>query len=409
MNASTKLDLRKIAELGNGILPLLSAVREEERIAWNDSAHGWLVTRHDDVTDGFTGKVPLSCVRMEARSFGDVDMSAFAQRYPLMVSTLPFWIVNADPPLHSRLRKLMTKAFSRKVVEDLRPMAKQVIAGVLDSIEGRGEIEFMEDVARQITGHVIMNKFGLGEETYAKLKDWSVAFNTGLGGVVAPSAAVMDAVEQSLREMQDVFHAEIARRVAAPTEDFLSQLVLARDGADQLSEAEMLGICYLVIVAGHDTTMNTMTLGVAALANDHAARDYLLGTPERINDSVAEVMRYVAMSTAFNRIALEDFTWHGKEIKKGDVVWLMNAAANRDPRVFANPEVLDLTRTNNDRTLVFGGGIHHCIGHLLAKMQLCEFFPEFFRRFPDAAVVSQELAFIPALTFRGVSELRMSL
>jgi cytochrome P450 len=408
MNASTKIDFSKIVELGNGILPPLNEVREQEGILWNDSLHGWLVTRHADVTDAFTGKLPLSNVRMETRTAGP-DMALFLQRYPLMSATLPFWIVNSDPPLHTRLRRLMTKAFSRRVVEDLRPMAKRVIAETLDGISGRGEIEFMEEVAREITGHVIMNKFGLPDSVFPKLKRWSVAFNIGLGGVVRPSMEILDEVESSIAEMHGVFKPEIDRRRAVPADDFLSLLVTANEGGDSLTEEEVLGICYLVIVAGHDTTMNTMTLGVNALTRDKAARDYLLNTPERIGDCVAEIMRYIAMSTSFQRIAAEDFTWQGSEIKKGDVVWLMTAAANRDPAVFPNPEALDLTRTNNDRTTVFGGGIHHCIGHLLAKMQLVEFFPEFFRRFPNAEVIEERLTFIPSLSFRGLSALRMRL
>jgi cytochrome P450 len=409
VNVSTPLDFTKIAELGNDILSGLNDIRETQPITWSDSANGWLVTRHEDVMDGFLAKVPLSCVRMQARSFDPAMLEMFAQRYPLMLGTLPFWIINADPPLHTRLRRLMTKAFSRRVVEDLRPMARSVIASVLDSIEGREEVDFLEEVARAITGRVILNKFGLPESVFPKLKNWSVSFNIGLGGVVAPSPEVMDGVENSLHEMQEVFLPAIAARRAAPTDDFLSQLVLAHEGEDRLSEDELLGICYLVIVAGHDTTMNTMSLGIAALARDAQARQQMLDTPERILDSVIEVMRFVAMSTAFNRIAAEDFEWHGQQIKQGDIVWLMTAAANRDPRLFSNPETMDMGRENNDRMTVFGGGIHHCIGHLLAKMQLCEFFPEFFKRFPNATVLDEKLEFIPSLSFRGLTGLRMRL
>jgi cytochrome P450 len=408
LDVSAELDFTKIGQLGNDILPRLNAIREAEPIAWSDSAKGWLVTRHQDVTDGFQGKFPLSCIRMEARSFGPAEMELFATRFPRTISSLPYWIVNSDPPRHSRLRTLMTRAFSRKVVEDLRPFARETIANVLDEVADRGEVDFMEDIARQITGRVILKKFGLPETELPRLKNWSYTFNTGLGGVVEPSLEVMDGVETSIAEMQEVFLPEIARRRSAPAEDFLSQLVLARDGEDRLNEEEMLGICYLVIVAGHDTTMNTMTLGVAALANDPAARRQMLESPDRILDSVMEVMRYVAMSTAFNRIASEDFAWHGKQIKKGDIVWLMTAAANRDPRVYQNPETIDVTRAN-DRVTVFGPGIHHCIGHLLAKMQLCEFFPAFFTRFPDARVAEDALNFVPSLSFRGLSRLRMRL
>lgn len=408
MDGSAQLDLSKIGELGNGVLGRLNAIREEEPIAWSPSARGWLVTRHSDVMDGFLGKLPLSCVRMEARSFDAGKMELFSKRYPLTLNSLPNWIVNSDPPRHSRLRTLMTRAFSRKVVEDLRPMARATIAKILDGIEGRTEVEFLEQVARQITGRVILNKFGLDESELDRLRYWSVSFNVGLGGVVDPSLEVMDDVETSIRQMQEVFMPAIARRREKPTDDFLSQLVLAREGDDRLTEDEVLGICYLVIVAGHDTTMNTMTLGVAALSDNEPARRQLLETPDRILDSVMEVMRYVAMSTAFPRVASADFEWHEKSIKKGDIVWLMTAAANRDPRVYQNPETIDLTRSN-DRVTVFGSGIHHCIGHLLAKMQLCEFFPEFFRRFPNATVTDETLEFLPSMSFRGLTHLNMRL
>ncbi len=408
MEAAAALDLKQIATMGNGLLAGLNAVREEDPVAWSDSARGWLVTRHQDVMDGFLGKFPLSCVRMEARTLPADQMELMAKRYPLMLHSLPNWIVNADPPRHTRLRTLMTRAFSRKVVEDLRPMARATIMSVLDKVGDRTEIEFMEEISRQITGRVILNKFGLPERELERLKRWSVAFNTGLGGVVDPSLEVMDEVESSIREMMEVFLPAIASRRANPTEDFLSQLVLARDGEDRLSEEEMLGICYLVIVAGHDTTMNTMTLGVAALCGDAEARAKMLAAPERILDAVMEVMRYVAMATAFNRVAADDFEWHGKQIKKGDIIWLMTAAANRDPRVYEQPEMIDVTR-RNDRVTVFGSGIHHCIGHLLAKMQLCEFFPEFFKRFPNAAVTDEQLEFLPSFSFRGLTHLNMRL
>jgi cytochrome P450 len=150
-----------------------------------------------------------------------------------------------------------------------------------------------------------------------------------------------------------------------------------------------------------------MTLGFKALVEHPEAREYMLEHPERINDSVGEVMRFIAMATTQPRVAAEDFEWHGERIAKGDFVYLMIAAANRDASVFANPEVLDLTRAT-DRSMVFGGGIHHCIGHLLAKMQLGSFFLEAFRRYPSPVILEQRLSWQPSLAFRGVEHLRVS-
>jgi pimeloyl-[acyl-carrier protein] synthase len=401
-------DLRRIAEMGNGVLAWLNAVRETGPIVWNDSVRGWLVTRHQDVVDGFQGRYPLSCVRIETRTFSPERLELMSKRYPLMLKSLPNWIVNTDAPRHTHLRALMARAFSKKLVDNLRPFVRQSIAGVLDSIAGQDEVEFVEKVARQITGRVILKKFGLADSYLARLPKWSFTFNAALGGVVDPTLEVMDGAEHSFAEMQEVFSAEVAKRRTQPTEDFLSELVMARDGSDALTEEELLGICYLVIVAGHDTTLNTMALGVAALCEDAAARQYLLQHPESILNFVMEVMRYVAMSTAQNRVAAEDFIWHGVQIRKGDQVWLMIAAANRDPRIYADAERIDMTRST-DQVAVFGPGIHHCIGHMLAKMQLCEFFPAFFTRFPKARLAQQHLEFQPYMAFRGLNRLSVAL
>ena len=411
MNANataTDPDFKRIAEMGNGVLGHLNAIRESGPVIWNESVRGWLVTRHQDVIDGFSGKLPLSCVRIETRTFSPERLELMSKRYPLMLESLPNWIVNTDSPRHTRLRKLMSQAFSKKIVEDLRPFARQSIQNVLDQIATQDTIEFVEQVARQITGRVILQKFGLSADYLKNLPQWSYTFNSGLGGVVEPTLEVMDGVERSFAEMHAVFSAEIASRRARPTQDFLSQLIAARDDGDGLTEQELLGICYLTIVAGHDTTLNTMSLGVAALCQDAAARSYLLAHPESILNSVMEVMRYVAMSTAQNRVAASDFDWHGKRIRKGDQVWLMIAGANRDPRVYANPETLDLTRAT-DQVAAFAPGVHHCVGHLLAKMQLCEFFPSFFARFAAARLLRRDLEFQPYFTFRGLTELQMAL
>ena len=210
------------------------------------------------------------------------------------------------------------------------------------------------------------------------------------------------------REMKALFDRELARRRHEPTDDFISEMLLARDGADQLSEEEILGVCYVVLIAGHDTTMNTMALDTVALAADANARRYILEHPDEIGNCVLELGRYTAMSTTMPRIVAEDFEWHGQKLRKGDVVFLMIAGANRDARVFANPESIDMTRPT-DEVLAFGSGIHHCIGHLLAKMQLGEFLPEFLRRFDPIEVLDARLNFSPSISQRGLETLHLRL
>jgi pimeloyl-[acyl-carrier protein] synthase len=150
-----------------------------------------------------------------------------------------------------------------------------------------------------------------------------------------------------------------------------------------------------------------MAFGVAALAGHPGQVEYMLSHPERKVQMVEELSRYVSMSASHTRIAADNFTWHGKQIGSGDVIYLWVAGANRDPRVFTHPDELDLSRTIKE-TLVFGRGLHHCIGHLLAKLQLGEFFPAMFARF-HVDVLDDPLDFTGGYTFRTLSTLRVRL
>ena len=383
--------------------PQISAMREVAPVIWSNSAQAWIVTRHEDLVLAYSGKLPLSNVRYAA-PFSAFTKEEREQRFPVLMATLPFWPVFTDPPQHVRLRKLLMRAFGKKTVDLTRPVVAQNVAKILDRAGEKGEIEFVDDVARAITARTILHLLGMSEDHIAKLQHWSLVMNTALGAV-APSAEVMDELERNVIEMGDIFRAEIDKRRTQPGDDFISQMVLSRDGSDALSDEEIVGVCYVVLIAGHDTTMNSMGLATIALARDPDAVDYMIDHPQDITNSVMEISRYISMSTVQPRIVSEDFEWHGEQLKKDQVVFLTIGGANRDPRVFANPEVLDLTRDASP-ALVFGTGIHHCIGHLLAKMQLSEFLPALFSRY-DVEVLDYEFA--PSLAQRGPAELHCKL
>jgi len=159
----------------------------------------------------------------------------------------------------------------------------------------------------------------------------------------------------------------------------------------------------LVIIAGHDSTANSLTLGIRALAQNPEAWDYWRAHPERSVDNAIELMRYVAMSAVQPRLIGADFEWNGHRFRKGDLALLAIAGGNRDPRVFQEPDKLDFTRPN-DSILTFGPGLHHCVGHILAKMQLAEFFNALVDRF-DRVEILKEPAFTETLVFRGLTAL----
>jgi pimeloyl-[acyl-carrier protein] synthase len=222
----------------------------------------------------------------------------------------------------------------------------------------------------------------------------------------APPAEVLEKTDWCMAEMNKVVLAELKKRQTDPKDDLITTLLNASEDGESLTMDELLGAMLVIIVAGHDTTSNTMTLGTAALARNPAYWDYMYRNPDQIMSATLELMRYIAMSTSQPRVAATDFEWNGQHIRQGDLLFLMFAAGNRDPRVFADPEAMN-PRRNNEQSLVFAPGIHHCIGHLLAKMQVAEFFAAMVKNFSGAELRDEQLEFMPQIAFRGLFQMNV--
>jgi cytochrome P450 len=399
------VDISQVGKLGNVFLRELNKLRELDPIHWSEASHCWLITRHSDVDDALQGRFPLSLRRLVNIIFGGLPDAERVKQFPTLMQYIPDWIIEQDAPEHPRLRKLLVKAFNRKVVESVRPFVQERVASLVDKLGKNPEIEFTEEIARALPGSVILRLLGLSEDYFPKLRGWSAAFMEGIGVPYADMAAKKRA-DDAMVEMNAVFAAEIEARRRSPREDLLSSMLAATEDGQTLSEKEMLGALQVLIVAGHDTTSNTLALGLAALAEHPDVWDWMYHNPDRTLECCLELMRYVAMSTSQPRIAAEDFEWRGKQVKKGDLIFLMLAAANRDPRVFENPDAMDVHR-NNDRSMVFAPGLHHCIGHMLAKMQVAEFFGQLVRAFEGAEILDPRLNFMPQVAFRGLYELNV--
>ena len=398
------IDLSNLRMLGEELIPRLNAIREAEPVFWSDAQQGWFVTRFADVAEGFGGKLPLSNVRLDKLAFAAIPEAEWAARIPLLTTGIPTFANMTDPPYHTRLRKPMNNAFSRSNVETMRLFAQRRIQQLLDDAEAAGEVEFIAAIARPLTGSVIMQLMGVPETHLSNLRDWANAIVMAVG-TARPTVALLEEGERAMREMDKVFTEELDRRKAAPKDDFLSVLAAAGEGEEGLTHAELLGTCVNTLLAGHESTASTMAFGVAAMAEHPSQVRYMLSHPERKAQTVEEISRFVGMSASQTRIATRDFEWHGKQIRQGDVIYLWNAAAHRDPRVFAKPDELDLSR-NIKESLTFGRGLHHCVGHLLAKLQLGEFFPAMFERF-DVELLDHPLDFSGGYSFRTLSTLEI--
>jgi cytochrome P450 len=390
---------------GNAILEDLDRIRESEPVFWSDKSKCWIVTRHQDVAELLSARLPLlHGGRIEAFAFRCIDPSQWAVQIPTLARSVPLWSIDLDGPDHSRLRALLVKGFTKGIVERVRAYARDRTNRLLDHAIATREVEFNEQIARDLTGHVLFKLIGMPEELFPKLREWATAVVEGLAGVEAVDKLLR--AERAAAEMNQAVLLEIEERKSRPQEDLLTSLLQATEAGDKLTMEELLAQMQVIIVAGHDTTANTMTLGVEALSRHPSAWEYWYSHPEQSQKCVAELQRYVAMSGAQALRAGKDFEWHGKQIKEGQVVVGVIAAGDRDPRKFDQPLKLDFSRDNRD-SLVFAPGPHYCIGNMLAKMQLGEFFGALVSRCKSVDILDQRLAFMPALAFRGLYNLNV--
>jgi len=393
------------AGLGDQLLVKLDTLRAAAPIYWSEVNKAWIITGHAEVLEGYRGRLPLSSVRLPETAVSHIPLEQRQSLLPNLMEAFRGFIINMDEPEHRRIRRLLVRAFSGPVVESIRPHARRIIQETLDKAAAFvGPFDFCEEIARPIPTKLILKQFGLDDSMLPTVQRWSIL--NAMGATNTPLETLIE-IEKVVIEMREICLSEIEKRRRNPTDDFISALVTANEDGDRLTEAEMIGTCVVTFIAGHDTTTNTIALGVAALARDPEASTRLHTHPELLPNAIMEIQRRVAMSTLMSRVVKEDFDWKGHALRKGDVVLLCQAAANRDPLIFPNPERLDFTR-NQVPNMAFAPGVHYCIGHLFAKMTLGNFFSEFLRRF-DFEVLTHDLNFTPYVAFRGLNSLPIRL
>ncbi len=392
-------------ERGKEMIEDLDRLREATPVFWSEKSRCWFITRHSDVVDAFQRRIPVTNDGRTLALFHLIPEEEWATRIPTLVKYSDLWITSSEGERHARLRSLLMKALNRKVVEALRPYAQARAEFLVDRMIEAGELEFNEDISRAMTGDVLFRLLGMPPELVPQLRDWATWLMEGVGAAV-PTAERLEKANFALEKMNEAVAIELEKRRENPQEDFLTGLLRASEGEDKLSYDEILAQMHVAIVAGHDTTMNTITLSVDALARDPEAWRYVEGNQDKMLDIVTELQRHIAMVGGQPRLVYEDFELHGHHIRKGDMVAVMIASANRDPDVFKNADRIDFTRDNRG-SMVFGPGVHFCLGHHLAKMQLTEFLGALVRKVKKIEVLDEALDFLPVWVFRGVYQMNV--
>lgn len=392
-------------DLGESMIADLNRIRRKSPVFWSEKSRCWFLTRHEDVVDAFQRKLPLTNDGRMFPVFHLIPEEEWDARIPTLVKYSDLWITSTEGERHARLRSLMMKALNRRVVEAYRPYARERAEYLVDTMCREGDIEFNESISRAMTGDVLFKVLGMPDEYQDRLRDWATWLMEGVGATV-PTAARLEKANHALESMNEVVASEIDKRRKDPRDDFLSRLLTASEGEDRLSYDEILAQMHTAIVAGHDTTMNTLTLAVNALARNPEAWAYVKANQDKMFDIVTELQRYVSMVGGQPRLVEADFEIGGKTIRKGEMVAVLIATANRDENVFANPDDIDFTRDNRN-AMTFAPGVHFCLGHHLAKMQLTEFLGAMARKIDTIEVLDEDLDFLPVWVFRGVYKMNV--
>ncbi len=317
-------------------------------------------------------------------------------------------MLNLDPPDHDRLRRLVAKAFNPRMIEALRPRVQQLVDEYLDAVAAQGEMDVVADLAFPLPFTVISEMLGMPEGNRQSLREWSHALTKTLDPIITPDD--VEAAFQASDRMSAHVEAVVAAKRREPADDLLSALIAAEDEGDMLTEEELLSQVVLLYIAGHETTVNLIGNGTLALLRhpDELAR--LRADSSFDANAVEELLRYDSPVQFSRRITLAPMEIDGHEIDAGSFVLTCLGSANRDPaRWGAAADELDLSREGAAQHVSFGGGVHHCLGAFLARLEAQVAIPTLVRRFPALEPVEEELAWNGRVVLRGLDRLPVRL
>jgi cytochrome P450 len=314
----------------------------------------------------------------------------------------------ADPPVHTRLRRLVSRDFTPRRIRELEPRIREIAAQLVDTAQRKGSLDVMADVANTLPVMVIAEMLGVPPEMYQTFKHWSdkiVEADNVLPGMPMP-----DDIKLAMSELRDFFSTQIEQRRGRPGPDLVSALVAAHEQSEALSAGELLAFVILLLLAGNETTTNLIGNGTLALGHHPDQMSLLRQKPELMPRAIDEMLRYDGPVQSTFRTAICDTKVGGTDIKAGTGVFVMVAAANRDPAHFPDPDKFDITRDPNDH-LAFGEGIHFCLGSGLARVEGSIAIATMLERFPRLRLANPEapLKYKGSYFLRGLAQLEMAI
>jgi cytochrome P450 family 142 subfamily A polypeptide 1 len=346
-------------------------MRENAPVYWDEPNQVWGITRYEDVL----------AIEKDAKTFSSMRAPRpHGEPLPMMISM--------DNPEHQRRRSLVNRGFTPKKVQGHEETIRKICSKLIDDVSAKGECDFVWDIAAPLPLLLIADMLGFEPDAYDDLLRWSDDMIRGTTGTPTPEvqlAALNAGIE--FREYQLRVIAD--RRSRPPQDDLISTLVNAEIDGHKLDDESIVSETLLILIGGDETSRHVITCGMLALLEFPDQRALLAQQPDLIETGVEELLRWVSPIKNMSRTVTAPIDIHGEHLREGDQVMLFYPSANRDSRVFENPDHLDVRRTPNPH-LAFGFGPHFCLGASLARLELKVMFEELLRRLPDIQLASAE-------------------
>jgi cytochrome P450 len=373
-------------------------MRENDPLYWHEQMGMWFATRYQDV-HALTRDRRFNSARVDAfmPPGGDDEKTRAVRRF------FADWMAFSDPPEHTRLRKLVARAFVPRTIATLESFIQQAVDEALDGVRGQDQIDIIADFGFPAPSRVIGHMLGVAPDRIGDFERWSHDI-MAVPSLVGDQKENLAIAYRRLRDLAAYFGDLITERRSVPTDDLLGLMVQASEDGTVLSEHELIAHCALLLIAGHETTTNLIGNATLALLRNPAELARLRTQPDLAASAVEEFLRYDGAVAGTARRAKEDVQLSSGVVPAGAVVMAVLPAANRDPAIFADPDRLDVCR-GDTRHLGFGGGPHACLGAALARMETQIAMTALLARYPRMELGVSEPSRLNSWAIRGVTSL----
>ena len=365
--------------------PLLQQMREQEPIYWSDSIGGWILTRYDDIMATFKDTESFSNEGRLGKAVEYLPPEKRAKYKPFEDHYATKGLLHSDPPDHTRMRNVIVKDFTPNVVEQMRPNIQSVVNHLIEEAEKNGGMDVIPEFASALPVGVIAEILGVPRSDRHLFKRWTDMI-LGFQGVNKPSEGDLTRAQDGLQEIRPYLTNMIEERRKQPRKDLMSKFVTAMTDEGRISESELINTCVTLFTAGHETTLSLISSTIFTLLSHPEQLALLRKNPDLLKSTIEESLRFESPVSRQTRLMKQDAALNGKALKKGQLVFQMLNAANRDPAYFKDPDTFNIRRENN-RHIAFGFGPHFCIGATLARTEAFIAVGTLIQRFPNLRLV----------------------